>query len=88
LKILEAAASGVPVVSTTVGAEALVLEPETEILLRDDPPAFAAALVRLLEDAALRGRLAAAARARVEKHYDWRRIGDAFAEELLLRSRA
>ena len=88
LKILEAAASGVPVVSTTVGAEGLALERETEILLRDDPPAFAAALVRLLEDAALRGRLAAAARARVEKHYDWRRIGDAFAEELLLRSRA
>ena len=86
LKILEAAACGVPVLSTSVGAEGLELEPESEILLRDDPPAFADAAVRLLDDAGLRSRIAAAARARVERRYDWARIGASFAEELLRRS--
>ncbi|MEO8431994.1 MAG: glycosyltransferase [Acidobacteriota bacterium] len=86
LKILEAAACGVPVVSTTVGAEGLELEPDREILLRDDPPAFADAAVRLLQDPPARGSLAAAARARVERRYDWRRIGESFAGELLRRS--
>ncbi|MEP6800995.1 MAG: glycosyltransferase [Acidobacteriota bacterium] len=87
LKILEAAACGVPVVSTSIGAEGLELENEREILLRDDPPDFADALVRLLRDASLSGTLAASARARVERRYDWRRIGEAFAGELLRRGR-
>ncbi len=88
LKILEAVACGVPVVSTTVGSEGLELEPEREILLRDDPPDFADALVRLLRDPSLRESLSAAARARVERRYDWARIGEAFAAELIARARA
>ena len=52
LKILEAAASGVPVVATPVGAEGLEFAPETEILLRDDAPEFAAAVAGLLADRA------------------------------------
>jgi len=87
LKVLEAAACGVPVLSTAVGAEGLDLAPEKEILLRDDPPAFAAAAARLLGDAPLRDALARAAREKVERRYDWRRIGASFAEELLRRSR-
>ena len=87
LKILEAAACGVPVVSTRIGAEGLELEEGSEILLHDDAPDFANAVVRLLEDASLRAALAAAARSRVERRYDWKRIGRAFAEELLGRSR-
>jgi glycosyltransferase involved in cell wall biosynthesis len=87
LKVLEAAACGVPVLSTSVGAEGLELEPEKEILLRDDPPAFAAAAARLLSDAPLRDSLARAAREKVERRYDWKRIGASFADELLRRSR-
>jgi glycosyltransferase involved in cell wall biosynthesis len=87
LKILEAAACGVPVVSTTIGAEGLELAPETEILLRDDPPAFADALVRLLGDAALRRGIAASARLRVERRYDWRRVGAELAAALLARAK-
>jgi len=86
LKVLEAAASGVPVLSTSVGAEGLELEAEREILLRDDPPAFAAAAARLLDDAPLRSSLARAARDKVERRYDWGRIGASFADELLRRS--
>jgi len=87
LKILEAAACGVPVVSTTIGSEGLELEDGREILLRDDPPDFANALVRCLGDASLRESLAAAARAQIERRYDWRRIGEGFAGELLRRGR-
>jgi len=88
LKVLEAAACGVPVLSTSLGAEGLELEPETEILLRDDPPAFAEAAVRLVDRAGLRSSLAKAARERVERRYDWARIGASFADELFRRTRA
>jgi glycosyltransferase involved in cell wall biosynthesis len=82
LKILEAAACGVPVVSTTIGAEGLELEAESEILLRDDPPAFADAVVRLLGDRSQRVAIAASARLRVEQRYDWKRVGAQFAVAL------
>lgn len=79
LKILEAAACGVPVVSTPVGAEGLELEAEREILVRADALGFATAVVGLLEDRRAAERQAAAARSRVEALYDWRRIGSALA---------
>ena len=86
LKILEAAASGVPVVATPIGAEGLEFAPETEILLRDDAPGFAAAVAGLLADRSAARRQALAARARVEALYDWERIGEEFARELAHRA--
>jgi len=88
LKILEAAACGVPVVSTPVGAEGLELEPESEIRLRESPSEFAAAVAELLADPAAARRQASAARARVEATYGWDRIGRAFATELARRVEA
>jgi len=49
LKILEALAANLPVVSTTLGAEGLDLEPGRDLLLRDDARAFGDAVVSLLE---------------------------------------
>jgi glycosyltransferase involved in cell wall biosynthesis len=80
LKIVEAAACGVPVVATSVGAEGLELHGEVEILLRDDAAGFADAIAKLLEDPAAARRQAEAARARVEASYDWKAIGREFAE--------
>jgi glycosyltransferase involved in cell wall biosynthesis len=80
LKILEAAACGVPVVSTSVGAEGLSLAEGEEILRRDEPGAFAEAVAGLLADAGARERMAAAARRRVEREYGWGPIADKFAE--------
>jgi glycosyltransferase involved in cell wall biosynthesis len=71
LKILEAMAFGRPVVSTTIGAEGLHVADGENILLADAPEAFAAAIARLLGDAALAGRLARAGRRFVEAHHDW-----------------
>lgn len=78
LKILEALALGTPVVATPKAAEGLALTDGTDVLLAADPPAFAAAVLRLLDDAALAQRLSAAGRALVTAHYDWAPIGDAF----------
>jgi glycosyltransferase involved in cell wall biosynthesis len=85
LKILEAAATGVPVVSTSVGAEGLAFADETEILRRDDAESFAAAVSGLLSDPGAGRRQAEAARARVEREYGWGPIGSAFARELARR---
>jgi glycosyltransferase involved in cell wall biosynthesis len=82
LKILEAAASGVPVVSTPVGAEGLDLADGAEIRLRSEPAAFADAVAGLLSDRAAARRQAEAARARVERTYGWESIGAAFARRL------
>jgi glycosyltransferase involved in cell wall biosynthesis len=73
VKILDAWARGLPVVSTTIGAEGLTYQPGADILIADTPEAFAAAVLAVLGDAALAGRLGAAGRANVEAHYDWRR---------------
>ncbi len=82
LKILEAAACGVPVISTPVGAEGLDLVPGSEILLAAETVEFAGAVAKLLADAGARRLQAAAARRRVERCCDWRDIGRRFAEEL------
>lgn len=71
VKILNALAMGLPVVSTNVGCEGISARHEEHILLADSPDDFAAQVVRLLKDRALRTRLGAAGREFVEKCYAW-----------------
>lgn len=78
LKILEALARGVPVVSTVVGCEGLGLVHERDVIVADGPRELAAWIDRLLEDDELCTRLAREGRRTVEEHYDWRRLGEAF----------
>ena len=84
LKILEAMASGCPVVSTTVGAEGIGAGTE-EIRLADAPEAFARAVVELIQDRPGREALARNARDFAERNYDWpaiaRRLFDAYGWE-------
>lgn len=75
LKILEALAAGVPVVSTGMGAEGTGLTDGRELLIADIPREFAGATLRLIEDAALRQRVAAAGREAVVQRFEWNRIG-------------
>jgi glycosyltransferase involved in cell wall biosynthesis len=86
LKILEAAACGVPVVSTSVGAEGLDLTDRREIRIADRPADFAGAISELLADAEARRRQALAARRKVEGRYGWESIGRSFSRELLRRT--
>jgi polysaccharide biosynthesis protein PslH len=57
LKVLEAMAAGVPIVSTRVGLEGIAAEDGEHALVADAPTAFAAAVLRLLADPALGARL-------------------------------
>jgi glycosyltransferase involved in cell wall biosynthesis len=71
IKIFEAMAMGMPVVSTTVGAEGLPVRDGEHILLADSPNEFACQTIRLLAEAPLRDRMGRAARALVESRYSW-----------------
>jgi glycosyltransferase involved in cell wall biosynthesis len=71
LKILEAMALRTPVVATSKGAEGLDVTPGEDILIADEPRAFADAVLRLLTDQALRAGLAANGRRLVETRYSW-----------------
>lgn len=70
VKILEAMASGVPIVSTSVGCEGLGVRDDEHLLIADTPEAFAQACARLLADASLARRLAANAYRLVLDRYD------------------
>jgi glycosyltransferase involved in cell wall biosynthesis len=71
LKILEAWAAGLPVVSTTLGAEGLGARDGESLLLADSGPAFAEAVSRLLACTELRERVGAAGRRLLEKEFTW-----------------
>ena len=75
LKVLEAMALGVPVVSTSKGVEGLDVVAGRHALIEDDPRAFAEAVVRLLSDPHMRETLTTHARRLVETTYDWQGIG-------------
>jgi glycosyltransferase involved in cell wall biosynthesis len=74
--VLEAMASGLPIVATRIaGSEELVVPGETGLLVPpEDVAAVHAALRELIPDAALRRKMGAAARRRVEQHYTWRSV--------------
>jgi glycosyltransferase involved in cell wall biosynthesis len=82
LKIFEAMAAGLPVVSTTIGAEGLETPPETT-RLADTAEAFAEACCALLDDDAGRRRMGRAGRELVASDYSWDAVTDAF-ERLLV----
>ena len=85
LKILEAAACGVPVVATGIGAEGLKLEPGRDIVVADSADDFARAVSALLGDASRRSAIARSTRSRVEDLYSWPSIARRLAEDLFRR---
>jgi glycosyltransferase involved in cell wall biosynthesis len=83
LKLLEAWAAGVPVVSTPLGAAGLdAAEDGRDLLLAETPEAFAAAVVRLLRDPDFAFRLAGNGRRIAVERYDWSRSVVALSEVL------
>jgi glycosyltransferase involved in cell wall biosynthesis len=73
LKILEAMAAGVPVISTTLGAEGLAVSPGENILIADREESWLGALDSL--SAERWSAMAAAGRSLVESRYDWEALG-------------
>jgi glycosyltransferase involved in cell wall biosynthesis len=82
LKIYEAIAAKVPVVSTTIGAEGLDVTAPTHIRLADTAEAFAAECVALLDGEAERMRLAAAAWESVSSRFSWETVTRQFEKIL------
>jgi polysaccharide biosynthesis protein PslH len=75
IKLLEALACGLPVVTTAQAAEGIDLEHQRSALFAERPAEFAAAILQLLNDQAARVRLGAAGRAVVERDYDAHKVG-------------
>lgn len=74
LKILEAMASGTPVISTRLGAEGLPVTHRTDILFADTAPDWLDALA-YLSDPQRRKRLVETARHLARSQFDWTAIG-------------
>ncbi|MFL5613845.1 MAG: glycosyltransferase family 4 protein [Gemmatimonadaceae bacterium] len=75
LKILDAWSMAKAVVSTSVGCEGLGAVDGVNILIADEPEAFADAISRVLNDSDLRVRLGTAGREMVERRFSWNVIG-------------
>ncbi len=71
LKILEAWAAGLPVVSTSLGAEGLPVRAGEHLLLADEASEFARAVSRLLACSTLAARIGSAGRLLLEKEFTW-----------------
>jgi polysaccharide biosynthesis protein PslH len=74
LKILEAMAAGLPVVSTTVGVAGLNLKNGENVLIADDPEGLAKCALKLLKDRELARSIGIKGKLHVEKYFDWKSI--------------
>jgi glycosyltransferase involved in cell wall biosynthesis len=71
LKIVEAMAMGKAIVSTTLGAEGIEAVPKRDLLIENEPAAFANAVNRLLADPDLAARIGQSARRLAVERYSW-----------------
>ena len=74
VRILEAFAYAMPVVTTTVGLEGIHGTPDHDVLVADTPVHFASRTVELLEDASLQEKLAINGRELATGRYDWQAV--------------
>jgi glycosyltransferase involved in cell wall biosynthesis len=78
---------GLPVVATTPSIEGMHLTPGSDVLIGDDPQAFADAVVLAYRDQSLWERLAAGGRDNVSRHFSPEVSAAAIAELLSLADR-
>lgn len=74
VKIIDGWKWGMPIVSTTIGAEGITTEPGQNILIADTPTDFAKATLHLLQAPAEAKALGENGRQWLEEHYDWHRV--------------
>ena len=83
IKILHSMAMGLPVISTSMGAEGLSAVDGVNILIRDDSWEFAEAILSVNSDSELRMKLSECGRQLVESEYDWYNIFAEYEKQLL-----
>lgn len=81
-KIVEAMAAGLPVVTTSVGAEGMDLTHGKTALLAESAAAFARAVVQLCTDHELHGRLSRASLAHARARWDPKAVGPKLRETI------
>jgi glycosyltransferase involved in cell wall biosynthesis len=74
IRMFTAMSAGRPVVATPMTIEGMDVRHDRDCLIASDAPAFADAVIALLENAALRERIGAAARAWAVARHDWRAV--------------
>jgi glycosyltransferase involved in cell wall biosynthesis len=78
VKIVDGWRWGLPIVSTTIGAEGIRYRDGENILIADSAEDFSKAVVRVLSEPDLAQRLRQNGRRWVEEHYDWQKIYSAW----------
>jgi glycosyltransferase involved in cell wall biosynthesis len=76
LRVLEAMAMRIPIVSTRVGVEGIECVPGQHVLIADAAADFAHELITLLDHEELGERLAMEGRQLIEHRYSWQVVGD------------
>jgi glycosyltransferase involved in cell wall biosynthesis len=74
VRILEAMARAMPVVTTSLGCEGIQARSGEDLQVEDTPKGFAAQVVKVLRDPALQTRLAEGGRRLAVGRYDWRAV--------------
>ncbi len=78
IKAFEAMAMGRPVVSTSLGIEGLDVTDGEHFLRADNAEAFSRGILSLLDDPAIRARIAAEARRLMEARFSWSNVASQF----------
>lgn len=76
VKILDAMAMGMPIISTTIGCEGIDVVPGVDLLIADKPGEFIEQILVLYNDDGLRATLGARARTKAQEIYSWDIIGE------------
>jgi glycosyltransferase involved in cell wall biosynthesis len=76
LKILEAIASGLPVVTSRIGCEGLIFEAGRDLCVVEGEDQMAAALVETIRNPARAEEMVKSGRTVIDAHYDWSRLVD------------
>jgi glycosyltransferase involved in cell wall biosynthesis len=82
IKILEAMAAGLPVVTTSKGCEGIEGEHEKHLLVADSREQFADEVMRIIENDTLASRLVREARRLIERKYSWEMAAAIIHEKL------
>ena len=78
LKVLHSMAMGLPVVSTSLGCEGLLVEDGLNIKIADEPQEFANRVIEVSEDIDVRSKLRLNGIELVRSQYDWKKIFSRF----------
>ncbi|MBU2979197.1 glycosyltransferase family 4 protein [Alteromonas sp. C1M14] len=82
IKIFETMAAGLPVISTTIGAEGLPIKHNENIMIADDHSTFAEASVALLKDNEKAAQIAMNGYKLVKENYSWKTVTQDFVDML------